>query len=99
VPVHFTAFHPDFRLRDLPPTPPATLGTARRIAREAGLRYVYEGNVPGEGAHTFCHACGRLLIRRSWHEVLEDRLADGRCPDCGQAVPGRWTLPIPEEIR
>ena len=97
VPVHFTAFHPDFRLRDLPPTPPATLHTARRIAREAGLRYVYEGNVPGEGAHTSCPACGRALIRRSWHEVLENRLVDGHCPDCGQAVPGRWALPIPKE--
>jgi len=98
VPVHFTAFHPDFRLRDLPPTPPATLCDARRLAREAGLRYVYEGNVLGEGAHTSCPGCGRILIRRSWHEVLEDHLVDGRCPDCGQSVPGRWSRPrIPEE--
>ena len=99
VPVHFTAFHPDFRLRDLPPTPPATLRTARRIAREAGLRYVYEGNVPGEGNHTECPGCGSVVVRRSWHEVLEDRLVDGRCPDCGRAVPGRWALPFPEENR
>jgi pyruvate formate lyase activating enzyme len=99
VPVHFTAFHPDFRLRDLPPTPPSSLRTARRIAREAGLRFVYEGNVIGDGAHTSCPGCGRLLIRRSWHEVLEDHLVDGRCPDCGQAVPGRWKEPTRKEDR
>ena len=99
VPVHFTAFRPDFRLRDLPPTPPATLRAARRIAREAGLRYVYEGNVPGEGAHTVCPGCGGLLIRRSWHAVLEDRLVDGHCPGCGQAVPGYWRTPLPKENR
>ena len=97
VPVHFTAFHPDFRLRDLPPTPPATLRTARRIAREAGLRFVYEGNVIGDGAHTSCPGCGRLLIRRSWHEVLENHLVDGRCPGCGRAVPGVWRTPLPKE--
>ena len=97
VPVHFTAFHPDFRMLDLPPTPPATLRAARHIAREAGLRYVYEGNVPGEGTHTYCPDCGRLLVRRSWHEVLEDLLVDGHCPGCGLAVPGRWALPDPKE--
>jgi pyruvate formate lyase activating enzyme len=99
VPVHFTAFHPEFRLLDLPPTPPATLRAARSIAREAGLRHVYEGNVLGDGAHTSCASCGRLLIRRSWHAVLEDHLVDGRCPDCGQAVPGVWALPGPKETR
>ena len=97
VPVHFTAFHPDFRLRDLPPTPPATLRMARRVAREAGLRYVYEGNVAGDGAHTLCPDCGRLLVRRSWHEVLENRLAEGQCPGCGRTVPGRWTSALPKE--
>jgi pyruvate formate lyase activating enzyme len=93
VPVHFTAFHPDFKLRDLPATPPATLRAARRAAREVGLHYVYEGNVLGNGTHTFCPGCERLLVRRSWHEVLENRLVDGRCPDCGRVVPGRWRTP------
>ena len=97
VPVHFTAFHPDFRLRDLPPTPPATLRAARRIAREAGLRHVYEGNVIGDGAHTSCPDCGRLLIRRSWHEVMENHLVDGRCPGCGRAVAGIWKGPFLRE--
>ncbi len=93
VPVHFTAFHPEYKLRDLPPTPPAALREARRIARAAGLRYVYEGNVLGEGANTFCASCGGLLVRRSWHEVLANRLAGGRCPDCHGVVPGRWEWP------
>jgi pyruvate formate lyase activating enzyme len=90
VPVHFTAFHPDFRLLHLPPTPRATLHAARRIARAAGLRFVYEGNVLGDGAHTACPDCGRIVVRRSWQEVIEDRIEGGRCPDCGRTIPGRW---------
>ncbi len=97
VPLHVTAFHPDYRLLDLPPTPCATLRAARRVAREAGLRDVYEGNVPGDGADTPCPACGRTVVRRSWHEVLEYRLTDGRCPDCGTALAGRWRAPLTEE--
>jgi pyruvate formate lyase activating enzyme len=93
VPVHFSAFHPDYELRGLPPTPPETLHHARRLAREVGLHYVYEGNMLGDGTHTFCPGCGHLLIRRSWHEVLENRLVGGRCPDCGLVVPGRWEMP------
>ena len=93
VPLHFSAFHPEYKLRDVPPTPPGTLRVARRIAREAGLRYVYEGNVLGNGTHTFCADCGRLLIQRAWHEVVENRLEQGCCPDCGRAVPGRWQRP------
>jgi pyruvate formate lyase activating enzyme len=92
VPVHFTAFHPDFKLRDKPNTPPETLHTARRIALEAGLHYVYEGNIYSEGAHTSCPGCGRMLIRRSWHDVLENSLRDGKCPSCQVAIPGRWTI-------
>jgi pyruvate formate lyase activating enzyme len=90
VPLHFTAFHPDFKLQDKPRTPPETLHRARRIAREAGVRYVYEGNILSEGANTACPGCGTLLIRRSWHDVLENRLKNGCCPKCGQEIPGRW---------
>ncbi|MDQ1407317.1 MAG: pyruvate formate lyase activating enzyme, partial [Acidobacteriaceae bacterium] len=67
VPLHFTAFHPDFKLRDKPATPPETLHRARKIALDAGLHYVYEGNIFSEGANTACPSCGELLIRRSWH--------------------------------
>jgi pyruvate formate lyase activating enzyme len=93
VPLHFTAFHPDFKLKDKPGTPPETLHTARRIALEAGLHYVYEGNIRSEAAHTYCPGCGRILVRRSWHDVLENSICDGACPSCGQAIPGRWANP------
>ena len=91
VPLHFTAFHPDFKLRDIPGTPPATLHAARAAALEMGLHYVYEGNIRSDGAHTYCPSCKTLLIRRSWHDVQEIHLEDGCCPKCGFAIPGRWT--------
>jgi pyruvate formate lyase activating enzyme len=92
VPLHFTAFHPDFKMTDLPPTPPATLTRARRIAIEEGLNYVYTGNVHDpEGGTTFCPGCGGRLIERDWHRIDAYRLtAEGRCPDCGVQVPGRF---------
>jgi pyruvate formate lyase activating enzyme len=93
VPVHFTAFHPDFKLQDKPRTPPATLHMARSIARKAGLHFVYEGNIHGGEGDTICPNCGLAQIRRSWHNVLENRLKDGCCADCGQAIPGRWSYP------
>ncbi|HUK53583.1 MAG TPA: AmmeMemoRadiSam system radical SAM enzyme [Candidatus Binatia bacterium] len=93
VPVHFTAFHPDFKLRDKPRTPPATLHTAWRIARETGLHYVYEGNIHNGAGETRCPQCGTVLIRRGWHEVYDFRLKDGCCPECATAIPGRWTDP------
>jgi len=91
VPLHFTAFHPDFKLRDKPSTPPETLHAARATALEVGLHYVYEGNILGDGAHTSCPSCKTLLIRRSWHDVEKNILKDGCCPKCGLAIPGRWT--------
>jgi pyruvate formate lyase activating enzyme len=90
VPLHFTAFHPDFKLRDKPQTPAETLHRARQIAQEAGLHYVYEGNIYSDGGHTSCPSCGSLLIRRSWHDVTENRLKHGRCPECATAIPGVW---------
>jgi pyruvate formate lyase activating enzyme len=93
VPLHFTAFHPDFKLQDKPRTPPETLHRARAIALEAGLHYVYEGNIHSDAAHTSCPSCKTLLIRRSWHDVQQNRLKDGRCPNCGLKIPGRWSNP------
>ncbi len=92
VPVHFTAFHPDFRMTDLAPTPAATLRRARRIAIAAGLRFVYTGNVHDlEGGTTYCPGCGQALIERDWHRIEAYRLdAEGRCPGCGAAIPGRF---------
>jgi pyruvate formate lyase activating enzyme len=90
VPLHFTAFHPDFKLQDKPPTPPETLHRARAIAKEAGLHYVYEGNIHAGAGDTRCPGCDALLIRRDWHRVLVNRLREGACPECGQRIPGRW---------
>ncbi|HEV7390903.1 MAG TPA: AmmeMemoRadiSam system radical SAM enzyme [Burkholderiales bacterium] len=92
VPVHFTAFHPDYKMDDLPPTPPATLTRARRIALEAGLQHVYTGNVHDEaGGSTYCVGCKKVLIVRDWHRIDEYCvMPDGTCPDCGTALPGRY---------
>ena len=90
VPLHFTAFHPDFKLQDKPRTPAATLDRARQIALEVGMRYVYEGNNYGDGANTYCPQCRELLVRRSWHDVMENQIENGACPKCGFAIAGVW---------
>jgi len=90
VPVHFTAFHPDFRMMDVPPTPPETLVRARRIAMDAGLRYVYVGNIHDEGgSSTYCHSCGEKLIGRDWYQLTGWKLdTHGNCRRCGTPLPG-----------
>jgi pyruvate formate lyase activating enzyme len=89
VPWHVSQFHPHYRMQDRPPTPVETLHRARQIGGEVGLRYVYEGNVPGAGGeNTSCHACGALLIERWGFVLRSNRIRDGRCPDCGEAVAG-----------
>jgi pyruvate formate lyase activating enzyme len=90
VPIHFSAFHPDFRLRDRPPTPPATLRRAWKIARKNGVRYAYVGNVHDpEADSTRCHACGSLLIGRDWYELTDWCLENiNQCPGCGAACAG-----------
>jgi pyruvate formate lyase activating enzyme len=92
VPLHFSAFHPDYRMTDRPNTPPATLARARRIARDHGLRHVYVGNVEDVGRQsTWCHGCGALLIGRDRYQLGAWRLdAEGRCRDCGTACPGHF---------
>ena len=90
IPLHFTAFHPDFKLQDKPRTPPETLHRARQIALDAGLHYVYEGNIFSDSANTYCPQCATVLIRRSWHDVLDNRLREGNCPACGCQIPGVW---------
>ena len=91
VPLHFTAFHPDYRMLDRPRTPAATLGRARAIARARGIRYCYVGNVhDAEGQTTFCASCGAVLIARDWHAVRLYRLDGNRCVECGAVLPGRF---------
>jgi len=92
VPLHFTAFHPDYRMLDTPPTPAATLKRAREQALAAGIRYVYTGNVDDtEGQSTICASCGVRVIERDWYRLKRWRLdASGRCVRCGYPVPGRF---------
>ena len=92
VPLHFTAFHPDYKMIDVMPTPPATLKRAREIGLAQGLHHVYTGNVHDrEGGTTFCTACREPLIRRDWHEITHYALdAKGACPRCGAAPAGRF---------
>jgi pyruvate formate lyase activating enzyme len=95
VPLHFTAFHPDFKLRDKPHTPPETLHRARRIAMDMGLKYVYEGNIVSEGANTICPGCRRVIVKRSWHAVSDVRInADGTCQFCGYKISGYFKKPV-----
>jgi pyruvate formate lyase activating enzyme len=91
VPLHFSAFHPDFKLLDVEPTPAATLSRAREQARAAGLHHVFTGNVsdPG-GQSTYCPSCKTLLIERDWYALGTWALAHGRCAHCGTAIAGRF---------
>ena len=92
VPLHFTAYHPDFKLRDKPRTPHDTLHRARRLAMQRGMKFVYEGNVLCEEGHTtFCPNCQRALIRRSWNNLKTFELtAEGNCNHCGTQIPGHF---------
>ncbi|HVJ06110.1 MAG TPA: AmmeMemoRadiSam system radical SAM enzyme [Candidatus Saccharimonadales bacterium] len=91
VPLHFTAFHPDFKMMDRERTPPATIHSARKLAQARGLKFVYEGNiVTPEGGNTVCPHCGHTIIRRSWHQVESCEIAQGRCMHCQTVIPGRF---------
>jgi pyruvate formate lyase activating enzyme len=99
VPMHFTAFHPDYKMMDIPHTPPATLSRARDIAVKNGVRYAYTGNVHDErGGSTYCDGCGQKVIGRDWYTLTAWRLErDGRCQNCGtlcagvfEGQPGSW---------
>ena len=92
VPLHFTAFHPDFRMLDKPPTPPATLTRAREIAIKNGLHYVYTGNVHDvKGGSTYCYQCGQVLIERDWYEMGQYNLKDkNKCSKCRAVCPGHF---------
>ena len=90
-PLHFSRFYPTYKLTDTPPTPVKTLLKAKEIALQCGIQYVYLGNV----AHTkdedsYCHNCHALLIERYNYVIRENRLDNGKCPNCGTEIPGRW---------
>jgi pyruvate formate lyase activating enzyme len=89
IPWHVTAFYPAFKLLDVPPTSAESLRMARDIGMKAGLRYVYEGNIPGEGGeNTYCFGCGELLIMRHGFAIIENSLTDGECPKCHAHIDG-----------
>ena len=92
VPIHFTRFHPDYQLMNLPPTPVSTLERARNIAMARGIRYAYVGNVPGHpGNHTYCPSCRKAVIMRENFFVNEMHLKNGACEYCKQKIAGVWT--------
>jgi len=88
IPWHISRFHPDYEYLDARPTPISTLKKAREIGRSAGLRYIYLGNVWGEGEDTNCPSCGQLLISREGFWVKSNQVKDGHCPKCGQTIAG-----------
>ena len=96
MPLHFTAFHPDYKMPDRPPTPPATLTRARRIAIDEGLRFVYTGNVhDADGGTTRCPGCGAAVVVRDWYSMRRYALSDsGCCRDCGTRLPGVYDGPV-----
>jgi pyruvate formate lyase activating enzyme len=102
IPWHVTAFHKDYRLTDPENTTPEMLVEAAGIGRASGLRYVYAGNLPGRVGdleHTRCHGCRATVIERYGYYIQQYRLtADGRCPDCGTAIPGRWAQAFDGQI-
>ncbi len=94
VPLHFTRFYPTYMMRNLPSTPPSTLERAWLIAKKAGVRYPYVGNLPGnKGENTHCHSCGALLIKRIGYSTEIVGLKDGKCSKCGTSIPGVWSWP------
>ena len=91
-PIHFTRFHPDYQMLNLPPTPVTTLERAYEIAKKKGIHYPFVGNVPGHpGNHTHCPSCGKAVILRSGFFVTEIRLKDGRCKYCSELISGVWS--------
>lgn len=91
VPLHFTRFHPEYKLRNLPPTPTETLIAARQAAMDQGCQFVYSGNLPGiQGENTECPACHKNVINRYGHSVIANNVVKGKCRFCNQAIPGLW---------
>lgn len=90
IPWHVTRFHPTYQLNDSPRTPLETLRQAREIGLAAGLKYVYEGNIPGEGEDTFCWSCKKMLVKRTGFFVEQNLVKSGKCPYCGVAIAGVW---------
>ncbi|MFA5042595.1 MAG: AmmeMemoRadiSam system radical SAM enzyme [Kiritimatiellia bacterium] len=91
VPIHFTRYHPAYKIKNIPPTPAQTLVRVRETAMAEGCRYVYVGNVPGHaGEDTYCHSCKALSIDRYGLGIFKNNIVNGKCPKCGAVIPGVW---------
>ena len=91
MPIHFTQFHPDYLLKNLPITPVSTLERAREIAMAEGLHFVYIGNVPGHPAqNTYCPGCGRMIVERVGMTMQHMSIRKGACAFCNHPIPGIW---------
>lgn len=91
IPWHISRFYPTYRMRDRQPTPPASIQKARQIGMEAGLKYVYSGNLPGDaGESTYCHECQTTLIQRAGYRIQTNKILAGSCPNCKAKIPGIW---------
>lgn len=91
IPIHFTRFYPQYKIKNLPPTPVKSLERAHNIAQAEGLKFIYVGNVPGhEAEHTYCPACHALLIKRQGFWIQENKIKGNRCPECHTNIPGVW---------
>lgn len=96
VPWHFSRFVPEFMLKNLPPTPNTVLENARKMAMQAGIKFVYTGNNPGqEGNHTYCPGCGKKVVERLGFKVMRSHLTRGKCPGCNYQMPGIWLDDLP----
>jgi pyruvate formate lyase activating enzyme len=91
IPWHISRYHPTYRLTHIPSTQPELIRKARDIGHDAGLNYVYTGNLPGDlGEKTYCHGCNALLLDRFGFTIKDNHIKDGCCPDCGASIPGVW---------
>ncbi|MFC2139517.1 radical SAM protein, partial [Bacteroidota bacterium] len=90
-PLHFSRFHPMWKLTQLPSTPVSTLEKAHAIAVDTGIKYVFVGNVPGHSTeNTYCHNCKEIVIRRRGYTILDNYILDNKCSYCGTVIPGVW---------
>lgn len=95
VPMHFTRYHPTYKLTSIPSTPPATLEKCLRIAKDEKIHFAYIGNVPGHpGEHTYCPECGEILIQRVGFYSTLKALKEGGCEKCNHLIPGVWSDPL-----
>jgi len=91
VPIHFSRFIPHYKLADLPPTPIGTLSDARKAAMDAGVKFVYIGNIRHDGENTYCPRCKKMLIERKVYTVVQNNILNGKCRFCNTTVPGIWS--------